>query len=145
VVRHERAGCRNGLTLRCKSPSGKIHGEAFAASRLSVGREGRVPGEAGGNGSRGQSWGGAVAAPSIALPTPARALTSVRECRDIQQEPDMTQRLTENWWLVDWSLVTIMGNTMPPRDPNDDDDDEDEDDEDQHDEPAVIREPDDDE
>jgi hypothetical protein len=39
-----------------------------------------------------------------------------------------------------------MGNTMPPRDPNDDDDeDEDEDDEDQHDEPAVIREPDDDE
>jgi hypothetical protein len=44
--------------------------------------------------------------------------------RDTQQEPDMTQRLTENWWLVDWSLVTIMGNTMPPRDPNDDDDDE---------------------
>jgi hypothetical protein len=25
-------------------------------------------------------------------------------------------------WLVDWSLVTIMGNTLPPRDPNDDDD-----------------------
>ena len=24
---------------------------------------------------------------STALPTPARALTSVRECRDIQQEP----------------------------------------------------------
>ena len=38
----------------------------------------------------------------------------------------MTQRLTGSW-LVDWSLVTIMGNTMPPRDPNDDDDDEDED------------------
>ena len=66
----------------------------------------------------------------------------------------MTQRLTENC-LVDWSLVTIVGNTMPPRDPNDDDDDEDEDEEhedeehedeeheDQHDEPAVIREPDD--
>ena len=66
-------------------------------------------------------------------------------------------RLTENRWVVDWSLVTIMGNTMPPRDPNDDDvddegqdeehedeDDEDED-EDEHDEPAVIREPDDDE
>jgi hypothetical protein len=63
---------------------------------------------------------------------------------DTQQAPDMT-RLTENRWVVDWSLVTIMGNTMPPRDPNDDDDDEDEDDEDQHDEPAVIREPDDDE
>jgi hypothetical protein len=59
----------------------------------------------------------------------------------------MTPRLPENFstWLVDWSLV--MGNTMPPRDPNDDDDDEgqDEEHEDQHDEPAVIREPDDDE
>jgi hypothetical protein len=63
-------------------------------------------------------------------------------------------RLTENRWVVDGSLVTIMGNTMPPRDPNDDDDDEgqgeehedeDEEDEDEHDEPAVIREPDDDE
>ena len=65
-------------------------------------------------------------------------------------------RLTENRWVVDWSLVTIMGNTMPPRDPNDDDDDEGQDeehededdedeDEDEHDEPAVIREPDDDE
>ena len=63
-------------------------------------------------------------------------------------------RLTENRWVVDWSFVTIMGSTMPPRDPNDDDDDEgqdeehedeDEEDEDEHDEPAVIREPDDDE
>jgi hypothetical protein len=54
----------------------------------------------------------------------------------------MTQRLTGSW-LVDWSLVTIMGNTMPPRDPEDDDDDEDGDDEeDRDDEPAVIREPD---
>ena len=36
---------------------------------------------------------------------------------------------------------------LPPRDPNDDDDEdeEDEEDEDQHDEPAVIREPDEDE
>jgi hypothetical protein len=60
----------------------------------------------------------------------------------------MTPRITENvsTWLVDWSLVAIMGNTMPPRDPNDDDDDEDEEDEeDENDEPAVIREPDDDE
>ena len=31
--------------------------------------------------------------------------------------------------MVDWSLVTIIGSTMPPRDPNDDDDDEDEEDE----------------
>ena len=58
----------------------------------------------------------------------------------------MIERLTENW-LVDWSLVTGKGSAMPPRDPNDDDDDEDrdEDDEDQHEEPAVIREPDEDE
>ena len=35
----------------------------------------------------------------------------------------MTQQLTEDW-LVDCSLVTIMSNTMPPRDPTDDDDDE---------------------
>src|SRR4030088_1620784 len=82
-------------------------------------------------------------AAGIALPAPARALTSVRECRDTQQEPDMIQRLTENW-LVDWSLVTIMGNAMPPRDPNDDDDDDDddaEDEEDENDEPAGVGEP----
>ena len=58
----------------------------------------------------------------------------------------MTPRIPENMptWLVDWSFVTIMGNTMPPRDPNDDDDgdEEDEEDEDRHEEPAVIREPD---
>ena len=51
--------------------------------------------------------------------------------------------------LVNWSIVSVILNTMPPRDPNDDDDeDEDEDDEeDEHrdDEPAVVREPDDDE
>src|SRR5262249_33938772 len=59
-------------------------------------------------------------------------------------------------WLVDWSLVTIIDNTLPPRDPNDDDNEDDEDDEDderhnerhdeddeddEDDEPAVIREP----
>jgi hypothetical protein len=38
---------------------------------------------------------------------------SVRECRDIQKEPDMTPSTPENFWLVDWSLVTIMGNVMP--------------------------------
>ena len=50
--------------------------------------------------------------------------------------------------MVDWGLVTIMGNAMPPRDPYDDDDDDDEDEEDEKkkdDEPAVIREPDEDE
>ena len=48
-------------------------------------------------------------------------------------------------WLVDWSIVTITGNKMPPRDPDDDDADdaEDEDAEGEPDEePAVIREPD---
>jgi hypothetical protein len=58
----------------------------------------------------------------------------------------MTHRIPENVsiWLVDWSVVTIMGNAMPPRDPNDDDDDdEDEDDEPDDDlDPAVVREPD---
>jgi hypothetical protein len=58
----------------------------------------------------------------------------------------MTHRIPENVsiWLVDWSVVTIMGNTMPPRDPNDDDDDdaEDEDDDDDDLDPAVVREPD---
>jgi hypothetical protein len=47
--------------------------------------------------------------------------------------------------LVDWSIVTIMGNAMPPRDPNDDEDAEDEDDDAEPDEdlePAVVREPD---
>ena len=35
----------------------------------------------------------------------------------------MTPRIpkTVSRWLVDWSFVTIMGSTMPPRDPNDDD------------------------
>jgi hypothetical protein len=58
----------------------------------------------------------------------------------------MTPYIPENIsnWLVEWRLVTVMDNTMPPRDPNDDDDedDEDEEDEDEHEEPAVIREPD---
>ena len=75
------------------------------------------------------------------------AVTSVHECRDIQQEADLTPRIPENVssWLVDWSFVTDMGNTMPPRDPNDDDDDsEDEDGDAEPDEldPAVVREPD---
>ena len=47
--------------------------------------------------------------------------------------------------LIDWSPFVIMGNTMPPRDP-DEDEDEDEDDkeDDTADEPPVVREPDDD-
>ncbi len=58
----------------------------------------------------------------------------------------MTQRIPENFSTVDWSLATIMGNTMPPRDPNDDEDDEEDEDEPEEErEPAVIREPDEDE
>jgi hypothetical protein len=44
----------------------------------------------------------------------------------------MTPRIPENvsTWLVDWNLVAIIGNTMPPRDLNDENDENDEDDED---------------
>ena len=45
--------------------------------------------------------------------------------------------------LIDWSLFAIIGNTMPPRDPNEDEEDEDEDEEDGADEPPVVREPED--
>jgi hypothetical protein len=58
----------------------------------------------------------------------------------------MTARTSESGsnCLGDWSVL-VIGNSMPPRDPNDnDDDDEDEggDAESDEDEPAVIREPD---
>ena len=46
-------------------------------------------------------------------------------------------------WLIDLSLVTIMG--LPPKDPHDDDDENEEDEEDEgeeDEEPAAIREPD---
>ena len=49
--------------------------------------------------------------------------------------------------LIDWSPVVIMGNTIPPRDPDEDEEDEDEEDEedeDRADEPPVVREPDED-
>jgi hypothetical protein len=56
----------------------------------------------------------------------------------------MSVRIPENvsTWLFDWSIVTIMGNTMPPRDPNDDDDDDHDAESDDDFEPAVVREPD---
>jgi hypothetical protein len=48
--------------------------------------------------------------------------------------------------LTDWSPFVIMGNTMPPRDPDEDEeeeeDEEGEDEEDRADEPPVVREPD---
>jgi hypothetical protein len=45
-------------------------------------------------------------------------------------------------WPADWGPMTFS--IMPPRDPDDDDedDDEDEDDDNQPDDPAVVREPD---
>ena len=59
----------------------------------------------------------------------------------------MPPRIPEDFstWLIDCSPASIVGHTIPPRDPNNDDDDvddEDEDDENQPDEPAVVREPD---
>ena len=53
----------------------------------------------------------------------------------------MTQRIPESSSMLDCGLATIMGNIPPPRDPNEDDDDEDEDSDTEPDEPAVIREP----
>jgi hypothetical protein len=46
-----------------------------------------------------------------------------------------------------FAWLNLVGNTMPPRDPNngDDDEDDEEDEEDEDREPAVIREPDEDE
>jgi len=51
--------------------------------------------------------------------------------------------------LIDWSPFVIMGNTMPPRDPDEDEEDEEEGEEDEEeegraDEPPVVREPDED-
>jgi hypothetical protein len=60
----------------------------------------------------------------------------------------MTPNIPEEFFtrLIDRSPFVIIGNTMPPRDPNEDedDDDEDEDEEDRGDEPPVVREPDED-
>jgi hypothetical protein len=59
----------------------------------------------------------------------------------------MTQPIPENFSAAEWRLVTIIGNTMPPRDPNDDDDDDEDNDTEPDDErqPPVVREPDEDE
>ena len=48
--------------------------------------------------------------------------------------------------MIDWGPFVVMGNTMPPRDPDEDEEDEDEEeeDEDDADEPPVVREPDED-
>ena len=56
----------------------------------------------------------------------------------------MTPRIREDFSarFIDWSPFMIVGNTMPPRDPNDDEEDEEE--EDRADEPPDVREPDED-
>ena len=60
----------------------------------------------------------------------------------------MTQHIPEEYStrLIDWSPFVIMGNTMPPRDPDDDEEDEEEEEEeeDRADESPVVREPDED-
>jgi len=55
--------------------------------------------------------------------------------------PHIPESVSTCW--VNCPLVSIMGDTMPPRDPNDDDDEDEEDDEDEdrQDEPGGIREP----
>jgi hypothetical protein len=57
----------------------------------------------------------------------------------------MTTHIPEEFFtrLIDWSPF-VMGNTMPPRDPDEDEEDEDEEEEDRADEPPVVREPDED-
>ena len=58
----------------------------------------------------------------------------------------MTPHIPEDFFsrLIDRSPFVIMGNTMPPRDPDEDDEDEEEEEEDGADEPPVVREPDED-
>jgi hypothetical protein len=57
----------------------------------------------------------------------------------------MTPHISEEFSTrFDYSLFVIMGNTMPPRDPDEDEEDEDEEEEDGADEPPVVREPDED-
>jgi hypothetical protein len=60
---------------------------------------------------------------------------------------NMTPHIPEEFStrLIDWSPFVIMGNTMPPRDPDEgeeEEDEEDEEEEDRVDEPPVVREPD---
>jgi hypothetical protein len=58
-----------------------------------------------------------------------------------ERSNDMTPRTPEEI-STSWSVFVIMGNTMPPRDPDEDEEDDDEEEEDRDDEPPVVREPD---
>jgi hypothetical protein len=54
----------------------------------------------------------------------------------------MTQRIPENPFPIDLSLLTIIA--MPPRDPDDEDDEDEGEESDDEREPPVVREPDED-
>jgi hypothetical protein len=56
----------------------------------------------------------------------------------------MTQRIPERFSTLERGLPPIMGNVLPPRDPNEDEDEDEDSDTEPEDErePAVIREPD---
>jgi hypothetical protein len=59
----------------------------------------------------------------------------------------MKQHIPEDFFtrLIDWNPIVVMGNTMPPRDPDEDEEnEEDDEDDDNADEPPVVREPDED-
>jgi hypothetical protein len=43
---------------------------------------------------------------------------------------------------TDWSAFTILGDALPPRDPEEENEDEEDEEKDGADEPAVVREPD---
>ena len=55
----------------------------------------------------------------------------------------MTPRIPEEYSirLIDCTPLVVMGNTVPPRDPDENDEDDDEEEEDRDDEPPVVREP----
>jgi hypothetical protein len=60
---------------------------------------------------------------------------------------EIHRRLEQKWAARIDQFLTVTGNAIPPRDPNDDEEEEeeeDEEDEDQPNEPAVVREPDED-
>jgi hypothetical protein len=64
-----------------------------------------------------------------------------------ERSNNLTPRIPEEFSirLIDLSPFAVMGNAMPPRDPDEDDeDDDDEEEEDRDDEPPVVREPDED-
>jgi hypothetical protein len=58
---------------------------------------------------------------------------------------NMTPHLPEELSTkIDWSPFGIMGNTMPPRDPDDEDEEDEDEEDDSADDPPVVREPDED-